>query len=86
MHLPYTCFRSVSSPLSPLLGELECHKNAYPEELSALLVECHSVYFSVMKGLLVSQLVEEIKGLNPGRTELVELVSYFQFVFFMVIF
>jgi hypothetical protein len=30
-------------------------------------------------GLLVSRLVEEIKGLDPGRTELVELVSYYRF-------
>ena len=76
MHLLYTRFRSVSAPLSPLLGELERRANAHPEELSALLAECHSAYFSARKGLLVSRLVEEIKGLDPGRTELVELVSY----------
>ena len=76
MHLLYTRFRSVSSPLSPLLGELERRANAHPEELSALLSECHTAYFSARKGLLVSRIVEEIKGLDPGRTELVELVNY----------
>jgi len=82
MHLLYTRFRSVSAPLSPLLGELERRANAHPEELSALLAECHSAYFSARKGLLVSRLVEEIKGLDPGRTELVELVSYYLFFIF----
>jgi hypothetical protein len=75
MHLLYTRFRSVSAPLSPLLGELERRANAHPEELSALLAECHAAYFGARKGLLVSRLIEEIKGLDPGRTELVELVS-----------
>jgi hypothetical protein len=34
--------------------------------------------------MLVSRLVEEIKGLDPGTTEpeLVELVSHFRFVVF----
>jgi hypothetical protein len=82
MHLLYTRFRSVSAPLSPLLGELERRANAHPEELSALLAECHSAYFSARKGLLVSRLVEEIKGLDPGRTELVELVSYYLLFYF----
>ena len=71
-------------PLSPLLGELERRANAHPEELSALLAECHSAYFGAGKGLLVSRLAEEIKGLDPGTTgpELVELVSNFWFVVF----
>jgi conserved oligomeric Golgi complex subunit 3 len=77
MHLLYTRFRSVSAPLSPLLGELERRANVHPAELSALLAECHAAYFSARKGLLVDRLVEEIKGLDPGRTELVELVIIF---------
>src|ERR1700728_907262 len=76
MHLLYTRFRTVSAPLSPLLGELERRANAHPEELSSLLTECHAAYFAARKGLLVGRLVQEIKGLDPGRTELVELVSY----------
>ncbi|EMD33046.1 hypothetical protein CERSUDRAFT_160557 [Gelatoporia subvermispora B] len=73
MHLLYTRFRSVSAQLAPLLAELERRAIAHPEELSALLAECHSAYFSARKGLLVNRVVEEIKGLDPTRTELVEL-------------
>ncbi|KAJ6608410.1 hypothetical protein B0H10DRAFT_2067888 [Mycena sp. CBHHK59/15] len=73
MHLLYTRFKSVSSQLSPLLGELERRAQAHPAELSALLAECHTAYFSVRKALLVGRLTEEIKGLDPSRTELVEL-------------
>jgi hypothetical protein len=76
MHLLYTRFKSVSSQLSPLLGELERRAQAHPTELSALLTECHTAYFSVRKALLVGRLTEEIKGLDPGRTELVELVRF----------
>lgn len=75
MHLLYTRFNSVSHQLAPLLSELERRATAHPDELSALLAECHSAYFSARKGLLVPRLVEEIKGLDPTRTELVELVS-----------
>ncbi|KAF7376406.1 Sec34-domain-containing protein [Mycena sanguinolenta] len=73
MHLLYTRFKSVSAQLSPLLGELERRAQAHPAELSALLTECHSAYFSARKSLLVGRLTEEIKGLDPSRTELVEL-------------
>jgi conserved oligomeric Golgi complex subunit 3 len=63
----------ASPPTSPLLGELEGRANTHPERLSALLI-CHSAYFSARKGLLVSWLVEEIRGLNLERTESVGLV------------
>ncbi|KZT22200.1 Sec34-domain-containing protein [Neolentinus lepideus HHB14362 ss-1] len=72
-HLLYTRFKSVSPQLAPLLGELERRARAHPEELHALLGECHAAYFSARKNLLVPRLVEEIKGLDPTRTELVEL-------------
>ncbi|KDQ55621.1 hypothetical protein JAAARDRAFT_59617 [Jaapia argillacea MUCL 33604] len=72
-HLLYTRFNSVSPQLSPLLGELERRARAHPAELSALLAECHTAYFGARRGLLVPRLVEEIRGLDPGRTELVEL-------------
>jgi hypothetical protein len=45
MHVLYTRFRGISAPLSPLLSELEGRANAHPEELSALLAECHSTLF-----------------------------------------
>lgn len=74
-HLLYTRFTTVSSQLAPLLGELERRAAAHPDDLSALLAECHAAYFTARKGLLVPRLMEEIKGLDPARTELVELVS-----------
>ena len=66
---------SVSSQLAPLLGEFERRAQTHPEELSALLAECHTAYFAARKSLLVNRLINEIKGLDPTRTELVELVS-----------
>jgi hypothetical protein len=79
MHLLYTRFRSVTPQLAPLLSELERRANAHPEDLSALLSECHSAYFAARKGLLVGRLMEEIRGLDPAHTELVELVGCMQF-------
>jgi len=75
VHLLYTRFRSVTPQLAPLLNELERRATAHPEELSALLSECHSAYFSARKTILVGRLVEEIRGLDPTHTELVELVK-----------
>lgn len=75
MHLIYTRFKTISSQLAPLLGELERRVRVHPDELSALLSECHSAYFGARKTLLVGRLMEEIRGLDPARTELVELVS-----------
>ncbi|RDB16287.1 Conserved oligomeric Golgi complex subunit 3 [Hypsizygus marmoreus] len=73
MHLLYTRFKTVSQQLLPLLNELERRARAHPQELSALLSECHAAYFAARKSLLVSRITEEIKGLDPARTELVEL-------------
>ncbi|KAH9168251.1 Sec34-like family-domain-containing protein [Lactarius sanguifluus] len=73
MHLLYTRFTTVSGQVSPLLGELERRARVHPDELGALLAECHAAYFSARKNLLVSRLTEQIRGLDPTRTELVEL-------------
>ncbi|KAF8882705.1 Sec34-like family-domain-containing protein [Infundibulicybe gibba] len=73
MHLLYTRFKSVTPQLAPLLGELERRARVHPDELSALLAECHSAYFAARKSLLINRLTEEIRGLDPERTELVEL-------------
>lgn len=75
MHLLYTRFGSVANRVVPYLRELECQAQAHPDELEALLSECHAAYFSTRKALLVGPLTEEIRGLDPARTELVELVS-----------
>uniref|UniRef100_A0A8H7Y1U4 Conserved oligomeric Golgi complex subunit 3 n=1 Tax=Psilocybe cubensis TaxID=181762 RepID=A0A8H7Y1U4_PSICU len=72
-HLLYTRFRSISTRVAPLLGELERRAQAYPDELSALLAECHTAYLATRKALLVPRVMEEIRGLDPGRSELVEL-------------
>ncbi|KAF8267658.1 Sec34-like family-domain-containing protein [Lactarius quietus] len=73
IHLLYTRFATVSGQVSPLLGELERRARSHPDELGALLSECHAAYFSARKNLLVSRLTEQIRGLDPTRTELVEL-------------
>ena len=72
-HLLYTRFRSVSARVAPLLGELERRARSYPDELSALLAECHAAYLTTRKTLLVPRVVIEIRGLDPGKSELVEL-------------
>ncbi|KAL5523735.1 hypothetical protein ACEPAG_7908 [Sanghuangporus baumii] len=72
-HLLYTRFQSVSVQVAPLIGELERRTQSHPEELSALLAECHSAYFNARRSLLSGRLTEEIKGLDPGRSDLVEL-------------
>jgi conserved oligomeric Golgi complex subunit 3 len=77
MHLLYTRFTTVAGQLAPLLGEFERRARAHPEELGALLSECHAAYFSARKNLLISRLTEQIRGLDPTRTELVELVRLF---------
>ncbi|TRM70359.1 Sec34-like family-domain-containing protein [Schizophyllum amplum] len=73
MHLLYTRFKTVASQMAPLLGELERRAQVHPAELAALLAECHTAFFSTRKALLVGRVTEEIRGLDPGRTELVEL-------------
>ncbi|KAI5119861.1 hypothetical protein M0805_000695 [Coniferiporia weirii] len=73
MHLLYTRFESVAVQVAPLLGELERRARTHHEELSSLLAECHSAYFSSRKFLLVGRLSEEIRGLDPSRADLVEL-------------
>ncbi len=73
MHLLYTRFKSVSPQLAPLLRELERRALTHHEELASLLSECHAAYLSTRKSLLVGRLMQEIKGLDPTRTELVAL-------------
>ncbi|KLO14272.1 Sec34-domain-containing protein [Schizopora paradoxa] len=73
LHLLYTRFQSVSAQLSPLLGELERRTLVHPDELSSLLAECHSSYFTARRTLLTGRIVEEIRGLNPRGADLVEL-------------
>lgn len=78
MHLLYTRFQSISTQVGPLLGELERRSLAHHEELSSLLAECHAAYFSTRKSLLAGRVAEEIRGLDPGGADLVELVRQFR--------
>ncbi|KAH9958352.1 hypothetical protein BGW80DRAFT_1564997 [Lactifluus volemus] len=64
MHLLYTRFTTVAGQLAPLLGEFERRAHSHPEELGALLSECHGAYFGARKNLLVSRLTEQIRGLT----------------------
>ncbi|TFK17989.1 hypothetical protein FA15DRAFT_710296 [Coprinopsis marcescibilis] len=70
MHLLCTRFRFVSNKVAPQLVELERRARSYPDELVA---ECHASYFSSRKALLLLKILEEIKGLDHTRSELVEL-------------
>ncbi|TFK16806.1 hypothetical protein FA15DRAFT_711395 [Coprinopsis marcescibilis] len=72
-HLSCTRFRSVSNKVAPLLGELERRARSYPDELSSLLAESHAPYFGSRKALLLLKTLEEIKGLDPTMSELVDL-------------
>ncbi|KAH6867640.1 COG3 protein [Coprinopsis sp. MPI-PUGE-AT-0042] len=78
--------RALSSDISKRLFDKDVSQTAqghllynalplqsYPDELSSLLSECHSAYFSTRKALLVPRIMEEIRGLDPTRSELVEL-------------
>jgi len=73
-HLLYTCLKLVSTKVAPFLSELERRVRSYPDELNALLAECHYAYFLMCKILLVPSVTEEIQGLDPGRSDLVELM------------
>ncbi|EIN11167.1 Sec34-domain-containing protein [Punctularia strigosozonata HHB-11173 SS5] len=72
-HLLYTRFKTVANTVRPLLNELERRAAAHPETLSGLLDDCHQAYFTARRRLLIDRLTEEIRGLDPSRTELVEL-------------
>lgn len=75
MHLLYSKFVTASYQVAPLLAELERRVASHPDDLASLLSECHTAYLAARKSILVGRLVEEIKGLDPAKSELVELVS-----------
>ncbi|KZV93433.1 Sec34-domain-containing protein [Exidia glandulosa HHB12029] len=72
-HLYYSKFTSVSNQLAPLLAEFERRAHAHPDELMALLTECHNAYFAARRSLLIAKITEEVKGLDPVGADLVEL-------------
>lgn len=74
-HLLYSKFASVSAQVSPLLSEMERRASSYPDELLSLLAECHTAYLTARRTLLVPQITNEVKGMDPAHSDLVELVS-----------
>lgn len=46
-----------------------------------MIQECHTAWFAARKGLVVRRLVEEVRGLEVGRGEVVEVVRHFTFRF-----
>ncbi|KAG8951221.1 Golgi transport complex subunit 3 [Tulasnella sp. 419] len=73
--LLYSKFQTASNQLAPLLLELERRALAHPDDLQSLLTECHTAYFTCRKALVSGRLAEEIKGLDPARSEVVELTQ-----------
>ncbi|KAF9011857.1 Sec34-domain-containing protein [Cyathus striatus] len=63
-HLLYPRFASVATRIRPLLAELERRGKAYPNELGALLGECHAAYFYARRQLVIPRVGEEIRGLD----------------------
>ncbi|KAF8578039.1 cis-golgi transport vesicle tethering complex subunit [Ramaria rubella] len=72
-HLLYSKFITTSYQVAPLLAELERRAAVHPDDIASLLTECHTAYLTARKNLLVGRLVEDIKGLDPTKSELVEL-------------
>jgi conserved oligomeric Golgi complex subunit 3 len=73
-HLFYSKFASVAAQISPLLSEMERRASSYPDELLSLLAECHTAYLTARRTLLGPQITNEVKGMDPAHSELVELV------------
>ncbi|KAG8953489.1 Golgi transport complex subunit 3 [Tulasnella sp. 424] len=64
--LLYPKFQSAAKALRPLITELEARAVRRPDDLSALLNECHAAYFSSRKQLITSRLIEEIQRIIRG--------------------
>lgn len=72
--LLYTKFASLSAGLRPLLAELEHRVRTTPNELSALLGECHSAWVSTRQALLGNRVNNEVARMEPMTSDLVDLV------------
>ncbi|KAG9011516.1 Golgi transport complex subunit 3 [Tulasnella sp. 427] len=64
--LLYPKFQSAAKALRPIITELETRAAKRPDDLSALLNECHAAYFSSRKQLITSRLIEEIQRIIRG--------------------
>jgi hypothetical protein len=75
MALIYSKFTSFAFPLRPLLAELELRATQTKEELGNLLEDCHHAWIGVRRHLINPAVEKEIKGMEPNRTPLVDLVN-----------
>jgi len=72
--LLYNKFVTLSHAVRPLMAELEHRSSVNPDELRALLTECHSAYISTRHGLLGAKVSDEVGRLDPRNSDLVDLV------------
>ncbi|PVF97473.1 Sec34-domain-containing protein [Serendipita vermifera] len=72
-HHLYSKFNGLANQVAPLLAEMEARATAYPSEVDSLLEECQTTFFTTRKYLLTPHIINEIKGLDPVHSELVEL-------------
>jgi hypothetical protein len=72
--LLYNKFVTLSHAVRPLMVELEHRSSVNPEELRALLSECHSAYISTRHSLLGAKVSDEVGRLDPRGSGLVDLV------------
>lgn len=73
--LIYTKFAALSIALRPLLAELEHRVKITPNELSALLNECHTAWLSTRQQLMGGRVSDEVGRMDPSVSDLVDLVS-----------
>ena len=74
----YTKFQSIATPMAPLIAELERRVKSHENDLASLLAECHISYCNARKSLLAGMVAEEIRGLDPSRSDLIALVRMLQ--------
>jgi hypothetical protein len=72
--LLYNKFVTLSQSVRPLVAELEHRASVNPDELRALLSECHSAYISTRQSLLGARVSDEVGRLDPRGSDLVDLV------------
>lgn len=72
----YTKFTSFAFPLRPLIAELELRASENTVELGALLEDCHTTWIMVRKTLIGPRVEREIKRMEPGTANVVDLVSW----------
>jgi len=72
--LLYNKFVTLSHAVRPLMAELEHRSSVNPDELRALLTECHSAYISTRHSLLGAKVSDEVGRLDPRNSDLVDLV------------